>query len=318
MLLKADRIAMGRGQKRHTVAVIETVGRMGNQIILLANLIALSMATGVNIAHPTFGSYANYFTGTIGNLFCRYPQGLHRRKSRHRIARIAVYKICRFLDKAGILNFVAPGRTFESDYQSQVDMTATFFIARVMGGRFTFLSKGWFFQYSPVSKNDFLQELRDYFQLVEPHSGNVARLISAARQNCDILIGVHIRHTDFKEHAGGRYYFETAAYYRLMNHCRTLFPMAQVKFFVVSDGPRTPSEFPALECCFGSGHEIEDMYCLGGCDYIIGPIASSYSLWPAVLFQKPTFRMSSAQDMPGRDDFKLTMEPWVDTSGGAR
>jgi hypothetical protein len=316
---KAHTFESGEGQRRHTVIVMQRVGRLGNQIGLLANLIALSLATGVKVCHPALGNYANYFKGTVGNLFCCYPPSSSGRHSPPGgLVREALHKVCRLLDKSGLIRLVMPGRTFASDYVSLVDMTQPSFAAILRGGRFTFLTKGWFFRHPQVHKDRFLRALREFFALAEPYVSNVERLVKQARAGCDVLIGVHIRQTDFKEHAGGKYYFSTADYAHLMRHCQHLFQPAQVGFLVVSDEPHDSSDFPSSQCSFGSGIDIEDMYCLGGCDYIIGSIASSYSLWPAVLFQKPTFRMASAQEMPGRDDFKLTMEPWVDTSGDAQ
>lgn len=316
---KAHTFGSGEGQRRHTVIVMQRVGRLGNQIGLLANLIALSLATGVRVCHPALGNYANYFKGTVGNLFCCYPPSSSGRHSPPGgLVREALHKVCRLLDKSGFIRLLMPGRTFASDYVSLVDMTQPSFAAVLRGGRFTFLTKGWFFRHPQVDKDRFLCALREFFALAEPYASNFERLVKQARTGCDVLIGVHIRQTDFKEHAGGKYYFSTADYARLMQHCQHLFQPAKVGFLVVSDEPHDSSDFPSSKCSFGSGIDIEDMYCLGGCDYIIGSIASSYSLWPAVLFQKPTFRMASAQNMPGRDDFRLTMEPWVDTSGEAR
>jgi len=301
------------------VIVMQRVGRLGNQIGLLANLIALSLATGAKVCHPALGNYANYFKGTVSNLFCCYPPSSEGRHSPPGgLMREALHKFCRLLDKTGLIRLVMPGRTFASDYVSLVDMTQPSFAAILRGGRFTFLTKGWFFRHPQVDKDRFLRALREFFALAEPYASNVERLVKQARAGCDVLIGVHIRQTDFKEHAGGKYYFSTADYARLMLHCQQLFQPAKVGFLVVSDEPHDSSDFPSSQCSFGSGIDIEDMYCLGGCDYIVGSIASSYSLWPAVLFQKPTFRMASAQNMPGRDDFRLTMEPWVDTSEEAR
>lgn len=56
---------------------------------------------------------------------------------------------------------------------------------------------------------------------------------------------------------------------------------------------------------------------MGDCDYIVGPIASSYAICPAVLFHKPTFQMASAPEMPKRDDFKLALKPWINMTSGA-
>jgi hypothetical protein len=301
------------GQGRHTVVVMQRVGRLGNQIGLLANLIALSMATGVRVCHPALGSYANYFKGTTGSLFCCYPSSLSDRRSPpSSLLRASMHKICRLLDRSGILRLAMPGRTFASDYQSLVDMTQPSFSAILRGGKVTFLTKGWFFRYPRVSKTNFLEEVRNFFALAEPYASNVERILKRARAGCDILIGVHIRQTDFKGHAKGRYYFRTEDYARLMMNCQRLFAPAEVGFLVVSDEPHEASDFPLLHCYFSSGIDIEDMYCLGGCDYIVGSAASSFSLWPAVLFQKPTYRIFEAAHEPSAVDFKTTLEPWVD------
>ena len=305
---------MEKRQTRHTVFVIETVGRLGNQIILFANLIALSMATGITVAHPTLGVYANYFAGTVGDLLCRYPQSSRRRSRPNVVAWVAIRKLCRLLDKSGILAILAPGRTFESDYHSLVDMTNASFIAKVRGGRFTFLTKGWQFQYSHVRKEEFMLQLRSYFRLAEPYASNVESIVAMARVGCDVLIGVHIRQTDFKAHADGRYYFVTNEYERLMRHCERLFRPARVAFLVVSDEKHGPTDFPSLNCFFGSGVDVEDMYCLGNCDYIIGSVGSSFSLWPAVLFQKPTYRITHSEATPSLSEFVVTSKPWIEES----
>jgi hypothetical protein len=296
-------------QTPHTIVVMQRVGRLGNQIGLLANLIAFSLATGVRISHPTLGHYANYFSGTAADLLCRYPTK-QSGKVCSKTLRAVHYALCRTLDKSGLLKFFARRRLFESDYKALVDMSEKSFISKVTGGRFTFLTKGWFYRFPSVNKNHFLNEIQSFFDLVEPYKSNVQSLVQKARCNCDVLVGVHIRQTDFREHEGGKFYFKTDEYSRIMRHCQNLFHPRKVGFLVVSDETHSLSDFPNLECSLGSGIDIEDMYCLGGCDYIIGSIASSYSLWPAVLFQKPTCRISDCYKLPEIPDFRVLLDPW--------
>ena len=96
---KAHTFENGEGQRRHTVIVMQRVGRLGNQIALLANLIALSLATGVGVSHPTLAGYASYFTGTASNLLCRFPKGRLRNYPIRKAARTVIYYFCRFLLK---------------------------------------------------------------------------------------------------------------------------------------------------------------------------------------------------------------------------
>ena len=296
--------------QKHKVVVLQRVGRLGNQIALMSNLVAFSQATGATILHPTLGDYADYFRGTCCDLFCRYPAACGSRPRVPKLHRLLLYSVCRALDRSGALNRVYSGHVWESDYKTLVDLGSTEFLTRVHSGRYTFLTKGWFFRYPDVDRVSFLGALGSFFSLSEPYASRVAAIVRRAKTASDVLIGVHIRQSDFRKHAGGKYFHTTKDYARLMEQTSRLFPRQNVGFLVVSDEPKSALDFPGLRCHFGSGQEVEDMYSLGGCDYIIGSAASSFSLWPAVLFQKPTYRVLDPKQTPTKDDFKITLEPW--------
>jgi hypothetical protein len=90
-----------------------------------------------------------------------------------------------------------------------------------------------------------------------------------------------------------------------------LFPSKRVSFLVVSDEPKSPLDFPGLQCSWGSGIPVEDMYLLGRCDYIISNAASSFSLWPSFLYQIPNLRISKPDLTPTISDFKTHTTPWI-------
>ena len=48
-------------------------GRLGNRIVLFANLIAYAAEHGYRLINVTFHSYATFFETTRRDLFCRYP-----------------------------------------------------------------------------------------------------------------------------------------------------------------------------------------------------------------------------------------------------
>ena len=295
---------------RHSIVMMQRVGRLGNQVVLFANLIALSLATGVSICHPVLGKYADYFVGTAGDLLCRFPQQRQCGSRSGRIQRLLIYYICRITDKTGILKLFFPNQVFEADYSSVVDMAQPHFIAKLLQGRFTFFTRGWLYRYSIIEKDQFLRELRRFFALVPPYKTNVERLVARARLGCQVLIGVHIRQTDFKEHEGGKYYFSTKDYADVMRQCLSLLAPSRVAFLVVSDELHSSSDFPGLSCFFGSGVDVEDMYALGGCDYLIGSHASSFSLWPAFLNQLPIYRMLDPRKTVSLSDFAPTNIDW--------
>jgi hypothetical protein len=293
-----------------TVVGMERVGRLGNQLFLFANLIALSLFTGASVAHPTLGRYANYFTGTASSLFCRFPLKQRAFLTRSNFLRVVVYYMCRALDRSGMLKQTSGEALYEGDYSSVVDMSQKSFLKRLTAHKLLFITKGWTYRYPNVNKDTFLAELNRHFALIEPYSSNVAQTVKSARGTHAVLVGVHIRHTDFKQHRGGKYYFTTEGYAKIMRHIQLLLYPATVSFLVVSDVKHTTAQFPLLSCTFGSGVDVEDMYCLGACDYIIGSVGSSFVLWPAFLFQKPIYRIEDADYLPDLRDFRVTMGEW--------
>jgi hypothetical protein len=138
------------------------------------------------------------------------------------------------------------------------------------------LTSGWVF-----SGHFFLakhaQAVRSFFRPLPRIRENVNTIVARARARSDILVGIHIRHGDYRLYRNGRYFYPTAAYATLMHRARGLFGEL-VGFLVCSDEPQDRSRFDGLEVSFGSGHLVEDMYALAGCDYILGP-PSTFSWW---------------------------------------
>lgn len=294
----------------HRIIVSQRVGRLGNQIFLFANLIAFSLATGVKIAHPTLGCYAQYFAGCKFDIFCNYPVLKNRKRRVLLIERLFLFFFFRVFDRLGFLNLFFKKNLYESDYTRLENLASDKFISLVFSNRTTYLTKGWYFRFEKIHPSQFLNEIQAFFSLSEPYNSNVVKIEAKARNNSDILIGIHMRQTDFKHHENGRFYYTTDQYFSLMQHCAGLFDHKRVAFLIVSDEPKSSSDFPGLNCNFGSGIDVEDMYCLGHCDYIIGTFASSFSLWPAVLFQKPTYRISEPSYRPSLEDFVKLLDPW--------
>jgi hypothetical protein len=299
----------------HTVVVGQRIGRLGNQLFLMGNLIALHQATGVHFAHAALREYGLYFEGSCRDPFCRYPlpQGVRDRSRRQLsgtyLARAAAYVGMRCLDK--IDRFTGLRRSVVSvDYRDTFDFSDPAFIARINSHKTTWLVGGWRFRY-PTIKHSFLPAARQFFALVEPYASNVSELVRCARADADILIGVHMRQTDFREHAGGKFYLTTPQYAALMHQAARLFTGRRVRFLLVSDEDTGNHDFGQLVCYRGTGVAVEDMYALGGCDYIISSVASSFSLWPSVLYQVPNYRISDPQREISISDFKPTTEPWV-------
>jgi hypothetical protein len=298
-------------RREHTVIVTQRVGRLGNQLFLLGNLLALHQATGVTFSHAALGEYGLYFEGTRHDLLCRYPleQAAGSRLSATCLGRKFAYFSSRCFDRVD--NFIQLRRSVVSiDYKETFNLSEPAFVGRINKHKRTWLTGGWRFQYPTIGRS-FLPAARRFFALVEPYASNVSNLVANARANAEILIGVHIRQTDFREHAGGKFYFTTAQYAALMHQAANIFPERKVHFLLVSDEDNENYGLGQLVCYRGTGVAVEDMYALGKCDYIISSAASSFSLWPSVLYQVPNYRISDPERRISISDFKTTTEPWL-------
>jgi hypothetical protein len=288
---------------RPRVIITQRVGRLGNQINLLAHLLALHQETGICFVHPVLGDYGHYFAGSCHDPWVRIPIN---KSSGFPWSRTLIYYIIRGAIK---LHLVPSSQVYSVDYRETINMDTTEFKEKVLKAETLFLNGGWLFQHNRVRPN-FWRLAREFFSLVEPYRSNVDTCVCRARKGVDILFGVHIRQTDFKEHAGGKYYFPTETYAELMRHCVGLYPGRRVGFLVCSDELKGIEDFPGMTVNFGTGEAVEDMYSLGACDFIIGSAASSFSLWPAILFQKPMYRLSETNLFPRLEEFQITTHPW--------
>jgi hypothetical protein len=290
------------------VIVTQKIGRLGNQVYLFAHLIALYCRTGIGLAHPALGEYGLYFVGTRGDPLCRFPpvpnhlpSGVWARKCSYYLARLFDHLCCQ-LHRSD--------NWFRIDYREEFDLSNPTFVEQARANRTTFLSGGWRFQFPEIDQ-DFFIKAREFFALAQPYADHVNQLVARAREDADVLVGVHIRQTDFKDHAEGKFYFSTEQYADVMRKTAKLLSERKIHFLVVSDEPKSSTDFPGLHCTWGTGMPVEDMYALGACDYVISCIASSFSLWPTVLYQIPNYRVSDPEANFTMEDFRILHEPWT-------
>jgi hypothetical protein len=103
----------------------------------------------------------------------------------------------------------------------------------------------------------------------------VSRLIAGARDEGDIVVGVHIRWEDYR---GTDYFLSVSEYCHQMNRVAALLAPRRPIFLVFSNEtiPREP--FAGLSALFPSGNPWEDLYTMASCDYLLGP-PSTFSGW---------------------------------------
>lgn len=255
------------------------VGRLGNRLLMSGHLIAFSRDQGVPFVNTAFDEYAHLFEGTRADLFCRYPPP--GTPLRAEWARPAVWRVLDVF--ARLVRRLHLGSRFarviyhrETSIFDIFDLSSAAGIDAMRSALVVFVC-GWQF----ITRSGFARHadaIREYFTPIASIRDAVARTVNAAREGADILVGVHVRRTDFAHTQGNQWFFPFETYTRAMQHFAEQFPSRHVRFLVCSDEELSPASFPGLSVHLARGSAIEDMYSLAGCDYIFGP-PSTFSGW---------------------------------------
>lgn len=278
------------------IIIARNFGQLGNRLMLAANLIAAAIEYDVQLFNPSFAEYARYFRSTEKDLFCRFPaidqaidasveaaeigDLVDARPDPSRRSRALLYHptylFGRLLSHLRLTRF--PFHVIRLGHSGYCDLTSETFERKAKSRRPLFAS-GWYFDAGPLLTKH-ADTIRTHFRLISDHENNVAALMNDIRSAADYVVGMHIRHGDYKTFLDGKYYYSITQYVDAMKRIEALYPDRKVTFLVCGNTDLQRSDFGELNVRFGTGHIVEDMYSFAQCDRIIGP-PSTYTGWAA-------------------------------------
>lgn len=153
------------------------------------------------------------------------------------------------------------------------------------------------------------KELQHIFRPRKEITDKAEKFISEIRKESDIIIGVHIRHGDYKTFENGRFYYSLEEFHQFMLQIQHLHADKRVAFFISSNGSFSTDFF--VKCkCFRFGKEpsgdMLDLYTLSLCDRIIGPW-STFSRWASFIGEVPLCCLKKKNQIIREADFsKIT------------
>ena len=285
------------------IVIVQPAGQLGNRLILFAHLIAFAREHRLKLVNLAFEEYAPLFPATQADLFCRYPptRSLLRPnpKRRHWLRRLGM-RLLREAE-AGRLPFVSACR-LPDDTSFSLD-TAFAKMAR----RRVVLVGGWLIR-RPQGLTEEAPAVRDYFRPLPSVENKVKQTIQSARAGHDLLIGVHLRGGDYRNYAGGRYFYTTAQYASFLTQATALFAPRRPAFLLCSNEPQDAEAFARFSVTFGAGDLIEDLYALAACDYLIGP-PSTFTVWASFYGSVPLCHVYDPATALTPESFHLR-QPW--------
>ena len=274
-------------------------GMLANRLFAFSHFIANAIEHQYVLVNPTFGEYCQYFYATRNNDFGDLP--IYVRLGINipfPLLRVCYYLIEKTIPKSTwhvVIKF-SP-----TDLEKQFDLNRDDFLK--IANQKVVLTNGWLFRdHKNHAKHS--ETIRKLFTPDQQILNEVNNLISYARNQGDILIGVHLRKGDYKEWRGGKYYFTDEIYagkmFQLVSHFGDM--GKQVTFWMCSNEVIDEHNFDKYNILLGPGHVIKDLYSLSKCDYIIGP-PSTYSRWASFYGKVPLLRIKDPVQRISVEDF---------------
>ena len=155
--------------------------------------------------------------------------------------------------------------------------------------------------------NQTKKELQQIFLPRNEITEKAETLMKHIRSNADIVIGVHIRHGDYKTWRNGRHYYTLEEFHKFMLQLKELSPDKKVSFFISSNEAFSTDFFSDCTCYrFGKepSGDILDLHTLSLCDRIIGPW-STYSRWASFIGEVPLCFIKDRNQLFTDDDFSI-------------
>ena len=150
-------------------------------------------------------------------------------------------------------------------------------------------TKGWYTMNDIRYLSQTKKELQKIFQPRKEIVDKAESMIKNMRKSSDVIIGVHIRHGDYKTWRDGRYYYTIEEFHQFMTRIQRLYNSKKIAFFISSNADFSLDSFIGCNCSrFGKepSGDILDLYTLSLCDKIIGPW-STYSRWASFIGDVP-------------------------------
>lgn len=279
---------------RRWLVISNVTGQLGNRLVVWAHLLGAAYERGWQVWNPAFLEYSPDFAAT-----CAGPGPASRRLRFW--AGVAGYKASQLLHRVpgSPIGWAKAADTLHYDLGELMDR------AEARGWRVVFTKNYHFRQHAWCARH--AARIRALLTPVPAHCRAAEAAVAAARDGAEVLIGVHVRHGDYRHHLGGRFYYEPAVYRELMASAAALHPGRTVRFLVCSNGSVGPADFAGLDARMGPGAVVPDMHALSLCDAVMGP-PSSFSAWAAFHGDRPYWMIEEPRPADA-SSFRLQPSP---------
>lgn len=250
------------------LAIMGRFGRLGNQLFTYSNVLAFAMDKKIECVNPTF-SYSDMFCGTSKSYSGdRYvPDLVKSGRVIHAQTRL-LYKVNLRLKYYPFIQ-LGEGNLIDLDADPKI---VTYFLK----ANIVFLSGFYFRASKSLERNK--DRVKKFFLPIPSLHKKYSDLVGRLRERADIVVGVHIRHGDYRTHCNGIMYYSIQEYVDIMRVLCDQNQNQKIVFLICSEEKHDFDEFDDLSVYQANECAVVEMYALSYCDYIFGP-NSSFSQW---------------------------------------
>lgn len=301
-------------------------GQLGNRLTMHAHLLASCLEKGYKFLNPTLAEYGDFYLGTRGRLLIQEATSLRSNSVpnwQNRIAYLCVRALYQLTKISRLLPWFPIQSGKATRNPSGKGLLEFLEELESKGGRIAFVSTWKIRNYELCAKH--AEAIRRIFMPIPELKQNVDDRLKGLRSRVDLVLGVHIRHGDYRKHESGGLFFAPKDYRRWMEEFATHCPGRKVGFAICSDAKQRAKDFLGLEFVFGPGNDevseygnrrkdpitsvsIEDNYMLSQCDYIFGTV-STFCSWAAFWGNKPLLQVRSQKEHAIPERFAVPSGP---------
>ena len=287
--------------RRTIFVVVRPFGDLGNRLYLFANFIAFAKEHKAIVLNPAFRPWRTTFAGTTPGALACYPPPPLPHFSGDLIERWVQEMTWAGESIASSSLSTRKWASISINGDECCNLDNPKFVQWALNKHVIF-ANGWKFIGSEYMKIH-SQALKDYFGRVTDKSSHSLPLFQALRSDCSLVVGVLIRHGDYRNWEKGRYFFPTSTYIRWIRETKELFPNHKVGFLITGNDDIPPEGIEDIPHLFLSHRDPETRFILSECDYIIAPV-STFAGWAAYVGKAPIFILSSEKAIIRKEGFK--------------
>ena len=252
------------------IILCQRYGNHANRLMQNAHLEIFCHENSIRFLNADFEDMVPYFTGT---------------------------KSVRFANAWRNISKVLPSKIMSSQLEVELDDIKEQLLQR----RIQFVRGFGYRSYNLIEKyHDYIVD--KYSIKEELKDKELLGIINKQRSEGKILVGVHIRRTDYREYLNGQYFYSIAQYKQIIENLRKLIG-DHTSYFVLFSDETIQIDLP--NCTRSHGTWYQDLDSMSVCDYLIGP-PSTFSCWASYMGSVPQYFIEDIDRPIQMNDFRVS------------